>query len=126
MEEKSQEQIIFENLHSSHLGGWWRSYPPKSLGNVIHWIYVYGKLDIAERVTVGDGEVHDQGYLFMRFKFTEENPDIPYFYDLQSDKYDYIIDNQEYYLSGLKKFPEYVKMMDERYGEIRKMLNGNG
>jgi hypothetical protein len=34
--EKSQEEIVFENLHIKQLGGWWSSYAPKSIGNIIH------------------------------------------------------------------------------------------
>lgn len=121
--EKSQKQISFENLYLRHKGGWWRNKPFHSLGNIIHWLYVYGTLHIAENCTVGNGYIncHD---LNMKFKFTDENPHIPYFYDLDNKKYIFILENQKDYLDGLKKFTTFVKEIDEKYNEIKKMING--
>ena len=120
--EKPQEQIIFENLYLKHKGGWWRNHPFESLGNIIHWLYVYGTLQIAENCTVGDGYVNYHNFN-IKFKFTDEHPHIPYFYSLDNDKYDFILENQMYYLDGLKKFPTFVKEIDEKYNEIKKMIN---
>ena len=120
--EKSQDQIKLENLHTKHLGGWWGTYPPKSLGNIIHWLYTYGTLDIAERVTVGDGEIHWFGRLMLKFKFMDENPEIPFFYDLEYPEYDFILINQEKYLDGLKKFPKFVEEYNNKYNEMKNSL----
>lgn len=119
MGEKSQEQIIFENLHTSHYSGWWGNYPSKSLGNIIHWIYVYGTLAMAENVIVGDNEIHLRGNLLMKYKYVN---DIPYFYDLQDEKYQFIIDNQEIYLNGLKNCPEFVEEIDKKYSALKKIF----
>lgn len=118
---KPQHQIIFENLYIKHKGGWWRNKPFKSLGNIIHWLYVYGTLGIAEICTVGDGYVKYYEFT-MKFKFTDEYPHIPYFYDLDNDKYDFILENQMYYLDGLNKFPTFVVETQERYNEVKKMF----
>ena len=119
--DKSQEQIIFENLYRTHKGGWWRNHPFRSVGNVIHWLYVYGTLQIAELCTVGDGyvEYHD---MRMKFKFTDENPHIPHFYGLDNEKYSFILKNQEYYLNGLKKFPEFVAETNKKYDTLKTLL----
>jgi len=117
--EKPQEQIHFENLYLRHKSGWWRDKPFESLGNIIHWLYVYGTMQIAENCIVGDGYVkyHD---FYMKFKFTDENPHMPYFYDLNDEKYDFILKSQEYYLNGLKKFPIFVVEIDEKYNMIKR------
>lgn len=120
MKNKSQEQIRFENLYTSHYGGWWKNYSPKSIGNIIHWIYVFGTLTMAETVTIGDNKIYWHGNLLMKFKYLD---DMPYFYELQDEKYQFIIDNQEIYLKGLKKFSKFVKEIDEKYSEIKQMLN---
>ena len=120
MHKKNQNKIQFENLHTKHLGGWWGNSPIKSLGNIIHWLYTYGTLDIAEQVTVGDGEVHWFGRLMVKFKYTEENPEIPFFYDLEYPEYEFIMINQEKYLQGLKDFSEFAEKYNERYNETRK------
>ena len=122
MEKNNQNKIQFENLHTKHLGGWWGSSPTKSLGNIIHWLYTYGTLNIAENVTVGDGEVHWFGQLMVKFKFTEENPEIPYFYDLEYPEYSFILINQEKYLQGLNDFPKLVEEHYNRRKEIREAL----
>jgi hypothetical protein len=118
---KPQDQIIFENLYLRHKGGWWRNKPFNSLGNVIHWLYVYGTLQIAEICTVGDGYVKYHDFM-MKFKFTDENPHIPYFYDLDNENFNFILENQMYYLDGLKKFPTFVIETNKRYENVKKMF----
>lgn len=118
---KSQKQISFENLYLRHKSGWWRNHPFESLGNIIHWLYVYGTLQIAENCTVGNRYVNYHNFT-MKFKFADENPHIPYFYDLDNNKYDFILKSQEDYLDGLKNFPTFVKEIDEKYNEMRKII----
>lgn len=118
---KLQDQIIFENLYYRHKGGWWRNKPFGSLGNIIHWLYVYGTLQIAETCQVGDGYIKSYN-LNLNFKFTDENPHIPYFYNLDNENFNFILENQKYYLDGLKKFPTFVVEVDEKYNEMRKIL----
>jgi hypothetical protein len=113
--EKSQDQISFENLHSRHLTGFWKEYELPSLGNVIHWIYVYCNLDIAEMVTVGDGVIMLYGESFLEY---EHRDGIPYFFNLVNPKYDFILANQKYYLDGLIKYPEYVEKMKKMYESL--------
>lgn len=124
MKEKSQDQIHFENLYVKHKGGWWTNHPSQSVGNIIHWLYVYGTLDIAERVTVGNGFVNLYDKPLCQFKFTEENPNLPYFFDfIDPEKYDFIINSQNHYLNGLKKFPKFVEEIDQKYKEIKNLVN---
>jgi len=40
--EKTQDQIHLENLENRYAHGWYNDYPFKSIGNIIHWLYVYG------------------------------------------------------------------------------------
>lgn len=121
-EEKPQEQIIFENLYYKHKGGWWRTYKAPSLGNVIHWLYVYGTLNIAEQVTVGDGIINLHGKHFCDYSYVEDNPNMPIFFNLQDEKYDFVLENQKYFLVGLNKFNKFVETIDERYSYYEKII----
>ena len=122
MKEKSQDQIKFENLYSNSLGGFWKHYQYESAGNVIHWLYVYTNLDIAEQATIGSGEVHYRGELLARFTF---NPklEIPLFYEINDKPYPYFSDNQERYITGLTRFPEYVEEITQRYNDFKEFLS---
>lgn len=52
----TQKEIILERLKSRHTGNWYPDTPYKSLGSVLHWLYIYTTLDIAETATVGGGD----------------------------------------------------------------------
>jgi hypothetical protein len=73
-------------------------------------------MNLAEQITIGDCEIHYSGELLLRFLF-EDDSNIPYFYDLKKENYDFILDNQKKYLSGLKKFTTFVAQMEELYGK---------
>ena len=121
--EKSQEQIRFENLYLDSKGGFWAHYAPGTMGNILHWLQTFGTLNIAEGVQVGGGNITWFERPMLKYKDNPECPDIPYFYDLEYPEFEFILYNQESYLNGLKKFPEFVKETDERYEETRKLLN---
>jgi len=112
--EKSQDQIKFENLYTSSLGGYCRSYKYKSLGNAIHWIYIYTNLNISEQITVGNDEVHLYGKLLARITWNDELQ-MPIFSNIDDGPYPYFSENQMRYLRGLKEYPEFIKEMTERY-----------
>jgi hypothetical protein len=112
MMEKSQEQIGFENLYLNSKGGFWAHYEPGTMGNILHWLHVYGTLNIAESVQLGDGKITWYGRPMLKYRDNPECPDVPYFYDLDDNykgKFDFILINQERYLNGLKKFPKFVE-----------------
>ena len=121
--EKSQEQIRFENVYLDSMGGFWKHYAPQTAGNVIHWIHTYGNLSIAENIRLGDGKISFGGEPLLKYKYTEENPDIPYFYDLEQEKYDFIVKNQKIYLDGIKKFTTFVEETNKRYDDFRDFFN---
>ena len=110
--EKSQDQIKFENLFSKSLTTWWSNYKLGSLGNIIHWIYVYTSLNIAEIITVGNGEVHYREKLLARFTLNDKL-DMPIFFDIDDDPYPYFSENQQRYITGLTRFPEFVGKMTQ-------------
>lgn len=121
--EKSQEQIRFENLYLDSKGGFWKHYAPHTLGSVIHWLHVFGTLNIAENVQLGDGKITWYGRPMLKYKYTEENPNVPFFYDLEYDEFKFIMINQDVYLDGIKKFPNLVAEIDEKYDEYRELFN---
>lgn len=104
MKELTQEEIIFENTEFDHLGGWWGSYKYGSIGNVMHWAYVFFGLDIADRAQYGMtndvGEMHCWGKLVANFRLDEELK-MPIFYNI-NDEYAHAAYKQNIYLSGLK------------------------
>jgi hypothetical protein len=61
MSEMTQDEIKYINMDSNHLSGWLWNAPFKSLGNVIHWIYTYSNLHIAESIQVGNNVVELYG-----------------------------------------------------------------
>lgn len=122
--EKSQEQIKFENLYLDSMGGFWKHYSPHTMGSIIHWIHTFSTLNIAENIQLGDGRITYGGKPMLKYKYTKENPDIPFFYDLEQDEYNFILTNQKIYLDGLKKFPKFVVEINEKYDEYRELFNG--
>lgn len=42
--------ILYENMSQDHQFGWYSRYKPKSFGCVLHWVYVYAGLSVADRV----------------------------------------------------------------------------
>lgn len=124
MEIKSQDQIQFENLYSNSLGTWWSAYPPGSLGNIIHWVYVYTMLHIAEEVTIGNNEVRYRGDLLARFTLNEKLQ-MPIFYDINDEIYPYFSKNQECFIKGLKTYKDYVEEMNERYAAVKQAFKQN-
>jgi len=119
--EKSQDEIKFENLYSNSLGGFWSHYQYESMGNVIHWLYTYTNLDIAEQATIGGGEVHYRGELLARFTF---NPklEMPIFYEINDKLYPYFSENQERYITGLTRFPAFVEKMTQLKEQFKEHL----
>ena len=120
--EKSQEEIRFTNLYYDSKGGFWRHYKPGSMGNILHWIYVYGTLNLAEGVQVGEGQITWFGRPLMKHKDNPECPDVPYFYDLEYPEFGFILKNQEAYLDGLKKFPKLVEEIDKKYADAKELF----
>ena len=71
-EPKTQDQIKLSNMQSDHIMAWVSDKPQKSLGAVLHWLYVYATFDISEIATVGQGEVNYQNKKFATFHFDEK------------------------------------------------------
>lgn len=122
--EKSQDRIKFENLYNNSLSTWWSKYPFESFGSVIHWIYVYTNLNIAEQVTVGNNEVNYNGKLVARYTFNDKLQ-IPLFYHINDEIYPYFSENQEIYITGLTRFKDYVDETDKRYKDFKNLLRKN-
>lgn len=68
----TQEEIRFYNMENNHKGGWFREYPFKSVGNAMHWIYVYAGLHIADSSTYGNGTVDFYGKRVATFVWDDE------------------------------------------------------
>lgn len=117
--EKSQEQIRFENMYVDSIGGWWSEYPLGSAGNIIHWIYVYTMLRIADSVTVGENEVQLYEKPLARFVIDEERQ-MPIFIILNNDIDPNFYENQEIFLQGLKDYPEFIKQYAELIYNIKR------
>ncbi len=108
--EKTQHQIIFENTYLKHLTGWWKRYPYPALGSIIHWIYVYGTLNMAERIQVGDDEVKYNGKVLATIVY-DDNLKMPIF--SFNEEYEFMQKTQTIYIEGLTQYPEYIAKMEE-------------
>lgn len=121
MSEKSQHQIRFENLFIRSLGGWWSGYAPESVGNIIHWVYVFSeRLDTAENITVGNNEVRLHGKRMAKIEM-DEALQMPIFTDI--DYYEHFEQNQKIFHEGLKIYKDFVREWGKRYQGIRPVPN---
>jgi hypothetical protein len=121
MTKKSQHQIRFENLFLRSLSGWWSSYAPQTVGNIIHWVYVFSEsLDAAEQITVGSNEVHLYGKLMARIEI-DEALQMPIFVDI--DYYNHFEQNQKIFHEGLRMYKDFIREWSERYKKIRPISN---
>lgn len=105
MNERSQEEIIFENTEFDHQSGWWSSYKFGSVGNVMHWAYVYFGLTVADSAQYGmnnkdEGEVYYYNKLIANYRLDEELK-MPVFFNIDNE-YAHAAYKQDIYLSGLK------------------------
>lgn len=119
-EGEEQFKIRFTNILTNHLAGWWRNYEPGTCGNVIHWIYTYSMLSVAENVQVGNGTVTLHGEDFATYTF-DDKLNIPVFDFCNKDKHDWIIDNQRIYLEGLER-EDLTKDIIEKYETLTKSI----
>lgn len=107
MLELSQEQIKYENLKINAQLGEWKNYPFMSLGNALHWIYVYTKSsDIASTIQVGQNEVTYRGKP-MASIIWDDKLRMPLF--TFTSEYEWIAQAQKDYFYGLINF-EPVKL----------------
>ncbi|NJO64010.1 MAG: hypothetical protein HC836_39285 [Richelia sp. RM2_1_2] len=112
--EKSQEQILFENVCLQLVTGDYRGYSFKSTGNIVHWLRALG-LIYYDVTIIGWknelGEVHLHGKLIATYHF-DFVLKIPIFQF--KAPYLFMQDRQEKYISGLTKFEDPYK----NYGKI--------
>lgn len=94
-----QFRIHFENLLTKKLSGYARSYKFNSVGNIIHWLYVYGTLEVAESVQIGAKSIVYHGTTIATYE-NDEELQMPIFTFI--DKFNWLAQNQEVFLYGLK------------------------
>jgi len=104
MDTITQEQIQIQNMQFRVNDGYLRFSPFKSIGNVLHWLYVYGNLKLADSAIVGDGIVEYQGKPLASFIF-DEGLKMPIFtFDLKFDVWGTgLFRKQNLYLKNLQK-----------------------
>jgi len=99
MSEMTQDEIKYINMDSNHLSGWLWNAPFKSLGNVIHWIYTYSNLHIAEPIQVGNNVVELYGKKIADIEWNAKMKIPTFIWTLDFiDEHEWIVDNQEFYL----------------------------
>lgn len=100
----TQQQILFENLSAKHESGWYRAHPYKSIGCVMHWLYVYSDLNISDNCSFNlQGNVKLGGEKLASYTFDDELQ-MPVF--IFAPEYDWIDKMQQAYLTGLKTLNE--------------------
>jgi hypothetical protein len=98
--EMTQDEIIFENTQGDHKTGWYREYPYKSSGNILHWLYVYAGLNVAETAIVHSDHVTYHGEVYATFTWNDELQ-LPVF-KFGEKVPAYFQKKQDVYLNGLK------------------------
>ena len=103
MSEMTQDEIKYLNIDSEHYRGWCWDSPFKSLGNVIHWIYVFANLRIAESILVGENEVYLWGDKIADIEWDEEYkmPVFKWTLDFIEEN-EWIVDRQKLYRRMMK------------------------
>jgi len=99
-DELSQEEIRFQNTAIKHYSGWWSDCPYKSVGSIMHWIYVYSNLQNAESIIIHEDHVTLRGRSYATFSF-DDSLQIPIF--KFSDDHEWERLTQEAYLKGLSE-----------------------
>lgn len=96
----SQEEIRFQNVAVNHYAGWWHDCPYKSIGSIMHWIYVYSNLHIAESIIIGQDSATLFGKPYCTFMF-DDSLQMPIFKFENGHEWERL--NQEAYLKGLSE-----------------------
>ena len=107
MKMTEQEEIKFENMICDDQTNWWPCSRDKkgelylSLGTVLHFLYVYGNFDMAERSIIGDGVVTFHGEQVATFTTPKESDKykVPVFTFIE--KFNWMNEKQEIFLKGL-------------------------
>lgn len=102
--ENTQEQLELKNIQFRIKDGYLKNHPFKSLGNVLHWLYVYGNLKLAESATVGNGIVTYNGKNLASYVFDEQLQMPIFTFDLKFDFWGAeLFRKQALYLKDLQK-----------------------
>lgn len=99
-----QEIMKFENMMLDDQTSWWPCSKNEdgkmylSVGTILHFLYMYGTFDMAERSLVGDGAVTYHGEEIATFEMSEKYK-IPVFKFIS--KYKELIEMQDIFLRGI-------------------------
>jgi hypothetical protein len=66
-----KEVIKYNNLKLKHQTGRLRNHKYKSVGNILHWIYVYGNYDLSNKVQVSADTVEFSGDILATYIFDD-------------------------------------------------------
>ena len=99
--EKSQEQIIFENICMERCMGDYRGYPLGSSGNVVHWLRALGFRNY-DTVQVGNGVVEHWGKVLATFTINNELG-MPIF-NFNKEEYKWLQHQQDTYIACIDKY----------------------
>jgi hypothetical protein len=97
MQEKSQKQIRYENTLLRSQIGEYKSYKLGTLGNIIHWLYVYNLIQY-DTVQIGESKVKLHGNLVATYHLDKEK-EMPIFKFV--DKYDWMQETQDNFIDFL-------------------------
>lgn len=102
-----QEKIVFKNLFIKHMSGYCREYASGTFGNIIHWIYVYSNLNIADTIQVGENKVYYLEKELCEF-YQSSMRDMPIFNGFDKE-YKYIDEKQDIFLRQINNLVRYEK-----------------
>lgn len=67
----NKDTIEYNSLKLKHQTGHLRNYKYKSVGNIMHWIYVYGNYDLLSRIKVSANTLELSGDTLATFIFDD-------------------------------------------------------
>ena len=96
-DEINTTDYIYANLINRQKNSPYNDFKNKPIGEIIHWIYVLGNLELAENILVLKDTVLYKNEPLIKY-YHHPSKKIPIFHSLINPEYKYIIENQQIYM----------------------------
>jgi hypothetical protein len=124
---KNDKELIFQNSQQCHLKGWYFDSPYKTLGCILHWLYVFGITELKEKTTITDDEIICDGNTIL--KYTWDDQFLMPIFNTFNEEYFVIEKNQQIFIeqAKLKSFVvlEHLTLPDRGFRFWTKNSNDN-
>jgi hypothetical protein len=68
----TDNELIFKSIQKSHLSGWYYESPYKTLGCILHWLCVFGLIELKEQTIITNDEIICDGDIILKYTWDDQ------------------------------------------------------